>query len=95
MKRVVGFSNQQGGNDLEAIRYFQPWAVGYIVASPRARDHGVQGIPEKDVWELGQALRTFALLIGPANQPSLLTHSFRISTTATAWGFSSIVRSFA
>ena len=54
LKRVFGFSNQQGENDLEATRYFQPWAdVGYIVASPYARGTmGYKGIPEKDVWDV-------------------------------------------
>jgi poly(3-hydroxybutyrate) depolymerase len=54
LKRVFGFSNQQGENDLEASRYFQDWAdVGYIVASPLARGTmGYKGIPEKDVWDV-------------------------------------------
>ena len=54
LKRVFGFSNQQGENDLEATRYFQQWAdVDYIVASPLARGTmGYKGIPEKDVWDV-------------------------------------------
>ena len=54
LKRVFGFSNQQGENDLEATRYFQPWPdVDYIVASPLARGTmGYKGIPEKDVWDV-------------------------------------------
>ena len=54
LKRVFGFSNQEGENDLEATRYFQQWAdVDYIVASPLARGTmGYKGIPEKDVWDV-------------------------------------------
>ncbi len=54
LKRVFGFSNQQGENDLEASRYFQAWAdVDFIVASPYARGTmGYKGIPEKDVWDV-------------------------------------------
>ena len=54
LKRVFGFSNQTGENDLEATRYFQQWPdVDYIVASPLARGTmGYKGIPEKDVWDV-------------------------------------------
>ncbi len=54
LKRVFGFSNQQGETDLEATRYFQQWPdVDYIVASPLARGTmGYKGIPEKDVWDV-------------------------------------------
>lgn len=54
LKRVFGFSNQAGENDLEATRYFQQWTdVDYIVASPLARGTmGYKGIPEKDVWDV-------------------------------------------
>jgi poly(3-hydroxybutyrate) depolymerase len=54
LRRVFGYSNRPGENDVEATRYFPQWPdVDYIVASPLARGTiGYQGVAEKDVYDV-------------------------------------------
>jgi len=71
MRRLFGLGNSQGydfikpgtvpfENDIEATRYWPEFrAVGYIAAAPLARGTaGYQGIPEQDVYEMIDDLKS-------------------------------------